>query len=190
VRIACRRCDRRGSYRLARLAARFGAAVAMPELLKAISADCYYRKPRHPISGECQAYFLDLEKERRRRPTCRRRCCRRFCRGFELLGAEGLRSPASRVPRTGGRTAVIVSIARSFNWRPELFAGRDRVMRQRKVGLILRRGMRRQQDEARPKIRKKAERGHRCGEHPCEQRLSGHLILASHKIEEAMRGDM
>jgi hypothetical protein len=63
VRIACRRCDRRGSYRLARLAARFGADVAMPELLKAISADCYYRKPRHPISGECQAYFLDLEKD-------------------------------------------------------------------------------------------------------------------------------
>jgi hypothetical protein len=63
VRIACRRCDRRGSYRLARLAARFGADVAMPELLKAISADCYYRKPRHPISGECQAYFLDLERD-------------------------------------------------------------------------------------------------------------------------------
>lgn len=65
LRLACRRCDRRRAYRLARVAARFGADCAMPDVLAGLTADCYHRRPRHPIHGECQAYLPDLEPPRR-----------------------------------------------------------------------------------------------------------------------------
>lgn len=61
VRLDCLRCNRKGAYRLARLAARYGAEVDMGELLLALSADCEMRKPRHPYGGRCQARFTDLE---------------------------------------------------------------------------------------------------------------------------------
>ena len=37
VRVACRFCDRKGSYRLVRLAAKFGPDVTMDELLDALA---------------------------------------------------------------------------------------------------------------------------------------------------------
>jgi hypothetical protein len=40
VRIACRRCTRKGSYRLARLAAKYGAEIPMTELLAHLAGDC------------------------------------------------------------------------------------------------------------------------------------------------------
>jgi len=41
VRIGCDFCGRKGGYRLARLAAKFGAEITLGELLKRITADCW-----------------------------------------------------------------------------------------------------------------------------------------------------
>ena len=40
VRIGCRRCTRKGAYRLARLAAKYGAEIPMMELLAHLAGDC------------------------------------------------------------------------------------------------------------------------------------------------------
>jgi hypothetical protein len=61
VRIACEACARSGSYRLARLAAKYGAEIAMPDLLKQLTLDCRFNNPRHPYQGRCRARFSDLE---------------------------------------------------------------------------------------------------------------------------------
>lgn len=64
VRIGCDLCKRSGAYRLARLAAKYGAEAPLASVLLTLSADCPWhdgpdaRKKR----GEpgCQARFLDL----------------------------------------------------------------------------------------------------------------------------------
>ena len=64
VRIACTRCSRKGSYRLARLAERYGADVSMVELLHALSADCRFRQIKR-VAGHyetCGAHFPDLSR--------------------------------------------------------------------------------------------------------------------------------
>jgi hypothetical protein len=61
VRIACRRCTRKGSYRLARLAAKHGSEIAMMELLAHLAGDCAIWDARHPGVPRCGAYFVDLE---------------------------------------------------------------------------------------------------------------------------------
>src|SRR5271165_1598062 len=61
VRIACRRCTRNGSYRLARLAAKYGAEIPMMELLAHLAGDCAIRDTRHPGAPRCGAYFFDLD---------------------------------------------------------------------------------------------------------------------------------
>jgi hypothetical protein len=43
VRIACRVCSRRGSYRLARLAAKFGPEISLRDLTDHFSYDCLWR---------------------------------------------------------------------------------------------------------------------------------------------------
>jgi hypothetical protein len=43
VRIACRVCARRGSYRLARLAAKFGPEISLRDLTDRFSYDCMWR---------------------------------------------------------------------------------------------------------------------------------------------------
>ena len=48
VRIACRRCTRKGSYRLARLAAKCGAEIPMMDLLAHLAGDCAIWDTRHP----------------------------------------------------------------------------------------------------------------------------------------------
>ena len=62
VRIACTRCSRKGSYRLARLAERYGAEIRMPELLALLSGDCVFRgNKRFAGSYEtCGAVYSDL----------------------------------------------------------------------------------------------------------------------------------
>ena len=61
VRIGCRRCTRKGSYRLARLAAKYGAEIPMMELLAHLAGDCAIWDARHPGAPRCGAYFVDLE---------------------------------------------------------------------------------------------------------------------------------
>ena len=61
VRIACSRCTRSGAYRLARLAAKYGAEIALPDLMAKLAVDCPFRRARHPYRGGCQARFVDLE---------------------------------------------------------------------------------------------------------------------------------
>ena len=56
VRIACERCDRTGSYRRDVLVARFGADIALLDLLMAL-AQC---ERRRDFSKPCGARFSDL----------------------------------------------------------------------------------------------------------------------------------
>lgn len=62
VRISCELCARKGAYRLARLAAKYGADITLPELLGRLTADCRMREPGlHPYQGYCRARFPDLD---------------------------------------------------------------------------------------------------------------------------------
>ena len=54
VRIGCRRCSRKGAYRLARLAAKFGPEITLRDLTKRFSYDCMWRAE----------YLPDLEHKR------------------------------------------------------------------------------------------------------------------------------
>src|SRR5262245_9992485 len=61
VRIACRNCNRCGSYRLARLAERYGADTTLEAFLIRITADCYLASNRTGRPGCRAAYFPDLD---------------------------------------------------------------------------------------------------------------------------------
>jgi hypothetical protein len=70
VRIACDRCNRQGGFRLARLAAKYGADYPMDQLLADLAhRDCGHR-PENQRKGKrwtiaekrCQAYYPDLER--------------------------------------------------------------------------------------------------------------------------------
>lgn len=66
VRLHCHVCGRAGSYRLARLAAKYGAEAELDDVLAGVSADCPARVPRRERSpqgylGDCGARFLDLD---------------------------------------------------------------------------------------------------------------------------------
>ena len=66
VRIACRHCPRKGSYRLARLAAKYGPEIALEALIAELAFDCPRRRklderpPGKFGDMQCGAYFLDL----------------------------------------------------------------------------------------------------------------------------------
>ena len=66
VRVACAMCpNRQGSYRLARLAEKFGAEMPLHLVLEKIAFDCPYPPP-HKARGNqyhprCHARFPDLE---------------------------------------------------------------------------------------------------------------------------------
>jgi hypothetical protein len=67
VRITCVLCTRRGEYRLARLAARFGAEAELKDVLHVLAWDCpWARDPRRPpprkYEARCGARFADLEE--------------------------------------------------------------------------------------------------------------------------------
>jgi hypothetical protein len=65
VRLGCEGCRRKGSYRLARLAARFGAEIDLDSLLARLTVDCEFANPRHPYQGRCRARFIDLDPPQR-----------------------------------------------------------------------------------------------------------------------------
>ncbi len=64
VRLGCRYCNRRGQYRLARLAAKFGPEIGLDELLDKLAFDCSWRRDpteRRPgkYDPKCGAMFID-----------------------------------------------------------------------------------------------------------------------------------
>jgi hypothetical protein len=66
VRIACRVCSRSGSYRLARLAAKYGPEITLRDLMERFSYDCLWRAEARSKKGKsaCGAYLPDLEHKR------------------------------------------------------------------------------------------------------------------------------
>jgi hypothetical protein len=51
LEVACARCpERRGVYRLARLAERYGAEMELSELVRRLSADCLLQDPPNPYA--------------------------------------------------------------------------------------------------------------------------------------------
>jgi hypothetical protein len=72
VHIGCRVGNQRGSYRLARLAAKFGPKIGLRDLTDRFSFDCMWRAEARSKKGKsaCGVYLPDLENSRGRR-TCR-----------------------------------------------------------------------------------------------------------------------
>lgn len=64
VRIACSRCTRKGQYRLARLAERYGAETRLTDILAKLSASCLHADVgRHQsVHDRCGAMYPDLAK--------------------------------------------------------------------------------------------------------------------------------
>jgi hypothetical protein len=65
VRPGCELCKRSGQYRLARLAAKFGPEIELPELLARLAGDCEAQNARHPHRSRCAARFIDLDPPRK-----------------------------------------------------------------------------------------------------------------------------
>jgi hypothetical protein len=65
VYVACRNCRRRGSYRLARLTARYGADLSLDALLVKFTADCHLASNRTGRPGCHAPYFPDFEVPQR-----------------------------------------------------------------------------------------------------------------------------
>ena len=63
VRIGCRQCSRKGAYRLARLAAKFGPEITLRDLTNRFSYDCMWRAEARSKKGKstCGVYLPDLE---------------------------------------------------------------------------------------------------------------------------------
>lgn len=59
LEVACRRCERRGRYSVARLVARHGAGMPMPKLRGVLAGDCPRRASRN-IYDLCGAHFPQL----------------------------------------------------------------------------------------------------------------------------------
>ena len=57
VRIGCSRCARKGQYRLARLAERYGSEIEMAKLLSHLAGDCKFRDTRQGSADFCGAFF-------------------------------------------------------------------------------------------------------------------------------------
>jgi hypothetical protein len=68
VRIACRVCSRRGSYRLAWLAAKYGPEISLRDLTERFSFDCLWRAEARSKRGQssCGVYLPELEQPRSR----------------------------------------------------------------------------------------------------------------------------
>lgn len=63
LHVVCRRCERRGQYRLARLVERYGRSAAVAQFLDDVSADCPRRtNPAVSIYERCQAHLPDLPR--------------------------------------------------------------------------------------------------------------------------------
>jgi hypothetical protein len=73
VRITCVLCARRGVYRLARLAARFGPDARLVDVLDEFAKDCPYarkpwQRPPRKYEARCGARFQDVEAATRPPP--------------------------------------------------------------------------------------------------------------------------
>jgi hypothetical protein len=66
VGIACRVCSRTGSYRLVRLAAKFGPEITLRDLTDGFSYDCLWRAEARSKAGKsaCGVYLPDLANPR------------------------------------------------------------------------------------------------------------------------------
>jgi hypothetical protein len=66
VRIACRVCSRRGSYRLAHWPRNSGPVISLRDLTDRFSYDCLWRAEARSKKGEsaCGVYLPDLEQPR------------------------------------------------------------------------------------------------------------------------------
>jgi hypothetical protein len=66
VRIRCRVCAPKGSYRLARLAAKFGPEISLRDLMDRFAYDCLWRAEARSKAGKssCGVYLPDLEQPR------------------------------------------------------------------------------------------------------------------------------
>ncbi len=63
VRVECVLCPRKGTYRLARLAARYGPEQSLDGLLADMAHDCpWWRSNPRKYEVRCGARFVDLER--------------------------------------------------------------------------------------------------------------------------------
>ena len=63
VRIECKLCPRKGAYRLARLAARYGPEFPLEGLIEDLAHNCpYWRNNPRKYDPRCGARFVDLER--------------------------------------------------------------------------------------------------------------------------------
>jgi hypothetical protein len=70
VRVGCNLCNRKGEYRLARLAAKYGPEISLDDLIDRIAYDCPWRRhPKQRSAGTydpaCGAHYLDLNRPTR-----------------------------------------------------------------------------------------------------------------------------
>jgi hypothetical protein len=61
VRVACCFCKRSGTYRLARLAEKFGADATVDDVLRQLAADCPHWKRNARWKEGCGVYLPDLD---------------------------------------------------------------------------------------------------------------------------------
>lgn len=65
IRIACHFCSRTGSYRLARLTAKFGLEISLRDLTDRFSYNCLWRaEARSKGKSACIVYLPDREQPR------------------------------------------------------------------------------------------------------------------------------
>ena len=64
VWVACRRCNRKGRYRLGTLITQFGAECVMPDVGVRLSADCPKRSAL--LFERCRVYFSETAPEEER----------------------------------------------------------------------------------------------------------------------------
>ena len=97
VCLDCTLCGRKGRYRLARLADRYGANCGLKELLELLAGDCKYRgRQRHPIRPGGGARFRDLEGPDRPPPDMPPPKLRVVAKGVSNGKRDVLRGPAVR----------------------------------------------------------------------------------------------
>jgi hypothetical protein len=145
VRIACRVCNRRGSYRLARLAAKFGPEITLHDLTDRFSYDYLWRAEARSKKGKsgCGVYLPDLEqprppgvppglvklrivKKQWHSPTARSRRCSSRLGAHRLDGHE----PVSRARLIASRAS---RFPRAAHARGQKFSG---VRKQRTFGVF------------------------------------------------------
>jgi hypothetical protein len=120
VCIACRVCSRTGSYRLARLAAKYGPEITLRDLTERFSYDCLWRAEARSKKGKsaCGVYLPDLEHKRNftipggksggREQSLLRHIDRQYCgAGAFDLGHDDARACGPRFRMTGPKHCTL-----------------------------------------------------------------------------------